>query len=246
MIATRSQVRSTSAMMCEERKTVRPSAFASRTRPKKVCWTSGSRPDVGSSRISRSGLCWSATIEPDLLLVALAVLAEPAARVEVEHVDQPRDVVPVDAAAQVPEVLDGLRAGQPVVQIEFARKVADPSMDGDRIGGGLDAEDLRAAGGRTDEIEQDAHRRRLARPVGPQEAEDLPLGDLEVELDDAPVLAVGLGQAFGLDDCGHCTSLRRNPSRFRACPSRAHVECRRCGHAGTAATGRPVRPRRPS
>ena len=51
--------------------------------------------------------------QPDLLLVALAVLAEAAARVEIERLDQPRDVRPVDAAAQVPEVgrWSGRRSG---------------------------------------------------------------------------------------------------------------------------------------
>ena len=46
-------------------------------------------------------------------------------------------------------------------------------------------------------------RRRLAGSVGAEEAEDLALADLEVDLDDAPVLAVRLGQSFGLDDRGH-------------------------------------------
>ena len=246
MIATRSQVRSTSAMMCDERKTVRPSSRASRTSPKNVCWTSGSRPDVGSSRISRSGRCWSATTSPTFCLLPLRVLAEAPARVEVERVDQPRDVGPVDAAAQVPEVLDRLGAGQAVVQVELAGQVADPAMDRDRIGGRLDAEHLGAAGGRTDEVEQDAHRRRLARAVGPEEAEDLALGDLEVELDDASVLAVGLGQAFGLDDGGHGTSLPGNPSASGPVPAARVARHRaRCG-ARTAATDRPARLRWPS
>ncbi len=116
-------------------------------------------------------------------------------------------------------------------------------MDRDRVGGRLDAEHLGATGGRTDQIEQDAHRGRLARAVGPEEPEDLPLGDLEVELDDASVLAVGLGQAFGLDDGGHGTSLPAESYPFRACPSRAPGATRLPGGARTAATDRPARPR---
>ena len=42
--------------------------------------------------------------QPDLLLVALRVLLEPPARVEVERLDQLRDIRLVDAAAQVAEV----------------------------------------------------------------------------------------------------------------------------------------------
>ena len=71
------------------------------------------------------------------------------------------------------------------------------------IGGRLDAEHLGAPAGRPDEIEQDPHRRRLARAVRSEETEDLALGDLEVELDDAAMRAVALRQALGLDDGGH-------------------------------------------
>src|SRR4051794_19538243 len=162
--------------------------------------------------------------QPDLLLVALGVLLEAAAGVEVERVDELPDVGLVHAAAQVAEVRDGLRAGQPVVQIELARQVADAPMDRDRIRGRLDAEDLGASGRRTDEVEQDAHRRRLARPVRPEETEDLPLGDLEVKVGDAPVLAVRLRQAFGLDDSGHGPS-RTKYRMYRAKPSARAVGC---------------------
>ena len=142
MIATRSQVRSTSSMMCELRNTVRPSVRASRTISKNVCWTSGSRPDVGSSRISRSGPVLERDDQADLLLVALRVLLEPAARVEVEALDELGHVAGIDATAQVGEVLDGVAAGEPVVEVELAGQVADPAVDGDRVGGRLDAEDL--------------------------------------------------------------------------------------------------------
>ena len=61
----------------------------------------------------------------------------------------------------------------------------------------------------------------LPAPFGPEEPEDLALGDLEVEVDDAPMLPVGLGQAFGLDDGGHVTSLRRHTTGFsQPAPSR--------------------------
>ena len=127
----------------EDRSGRRPRA--SRTSSKNVCWTSGSRPDVGSSRMSRSGRCWSATISPTFCLLPLRVLLEAPARVEVEALDELGDVRPVDAAAQVGEVGDRVGAGQPVVQVELARQVADPPVDRDRIGGRLDAEDLGAA-----------------------------------------------------------------------------------------------------
>ena len=165
--------------------------------------------------------------QPDLLLVAPRVLLVPPARVEVERLDQLRDVRLVDAAAQVAEVRDRLGAGQSVVQVELAGQVADATMDRDRIGGRLDAEDLGAAGGRPDQVEQDAHRGRLAGAVRSQEPEDLALGDLQIEVDDPPVLPVGLGQSFGLDDGGHITSLRRHTTGFSTRPSRLRAPRRR-------------------
>ena len=215
MIATRSQVRSTSSMMCDDRKMVRPSSRASRTSPKNVCWTSGSRPDVGSSRMSRSGRCWSATTSPTFCLLPFEYSLNRRLGSRSSALDELRDVRLVDAAAQVAEVGDRLGAGQPVVQVELAGQVADPSVDRDRIGGRLDAEHLGASRCRPDEVEQDAHRRRLAGAVRPEEAEDLALGDLEVELDDAAMLAVGLGQALGL-----MTAVIALPFRDRHYPDR--------------------------
>ena len=52
-------------------------------------------------------------------------------------------------------------------------------------------------------VEQGADRRRLAGAVGAEEAEGLALVDVEVDVDDAAVDAVGLGELFGLDDRGH-------------------------------------------
>jgi hypothetical protein len=48
--------------------------------------------------------------DADLLLVALAVFAEPAARVQLEALDERRLVGAIDAAPQVREVLEGLLA----------------------------------------------------------------------------------------------------------------------------------------
>ena len=53
-------------------------------------------------------------------------------------------VGPVDAAAQVGEVLDRLAAGQAVVEGELAGDVADPAVDRDRVDGRLDVEHERA------------------------------------------------------------------------------------------------------
>ena len=92
--------------------------------------------------------------EPDLLLVALRVLAELAARVDVEAVHELLLVRRIDPAPQVREVVDRLAAGQLVVEGELAGQIADPTMDRDGVDGRLDPEDEGPATGRADVVEQ--------------------------------------------------------------------------------------------
>ena len=80
------------------------------------------------------GLVLQRRDQPDLLLVALRVLAEAPARVQVEALDQLGLVGAIHAATQVAEVFERLPAGQSVVQRELARQVADTSVDGRRVG----------------------------------------------------------------------------------------------------------------
>ncbi len=116
--------------------------------------------------------------QADLLLVALRVLLELAARVEIEAIDELLLVGRVDAAAEVREVLDRLAAGQLVVQGELARQVAEAAVDRDGIGGRVDAEDRGPARGRADVVEQGADGRRLAGAVRAEEAEGFAFFDL--------------------------------------------------------------------
>jgi hypothetical protein len=77
-------------------------------------------------------------------------------------------------------------------------------MDRHRVGGRLDVEDVGLAGRGPDEVEQRPDRGGLPGAVGAEEPEHLAGVDLEVDVDDPAVLAVGLGEAFGADDaCGH-------------------------------------------
>ena len=126
----------------------------------------------------------------DLLLVALRVLPELPARVEVEAFDEVALVGPIDPAAQVPEVLDGLGARQPVVQSELARQVPDPTVDLDRAPEAVEAEDAGRPRTRPDQVEEQADRRRLAGAVRAEEPEDLALLDLEIDVDDPAMTAV--------------------------------------------------------
>ena len=76
-------------------------------------------------------------------------------------------------------------------------------MDRDGIDGRVDAEDARSARRRPEVIEQRPDRRRLACAVGAEEAEGLALLDDQVDVDDAAMTAVRLGESFDLDDGGH-------------------------------------------
>src|SRR5207302_1631003 len=64
MMATRSQSRSTSLRLWDERKMVRPAARSSRIRSMKMTSISGSRPTLGSSRTSRGASCIRAWTRP--------------------------------------------------------------------------------------------------------------------------------------------------------------------------------------
>ena len=99
-------------------------------------------------------------------------------RVDVEALDEVLLVRPVDAAAQVGEVVERLAAGELVVERELAGQVAEAAMDGDRVLGRVDPEDRRPPARRADVVEQGADRRRLAGAVGAEEAERLALVDL--------------------------------------------------------------------
>ena len=145
MIATRSQVRSTSSMMWrgqEDRAPVLPRLADEREERLLDERVKAGRRLVEDEQV-RPML--ERDDQADLLLVALRVLLEPAARVEVEALDQRGDIGAIDPATEVAEVGDRLGAGQPVVEVELARQVADPPVDRDRVDGRLDAEDRRRA-----------------------------------------------------------------------------------------------------
>src|SRR5882762_5241887 len=69
------------------------------------------------------------------------------------------------------------------------------------------ARDLRCSGRRTDERAQQAQRRRLARAVRPEEAEDLALTHLEIEPVDRDERAEALRELLGAYHSVHAASL---------------------------------------
>ena len=87
MIATRSQVRSTSSMMCDERKIVRPSARLAHEREERLLDERvEARGRLVEDQQVRSVL--ERHDQADLLLVALRVLLEAPARIEVQPLDE--------------------------------------------------------------------------------------------------------------------------------------------------------------
>ena len=129
MMPTRSQVCSTSGRICDERKTVRPSALHLGDHVVELMLiqrveAAGRLVEDQQARLVHEGLH-----QPDLLLVAARILAEAPAGVEFEAVDQGLQIGLVDAAAQVAEVCEDLRAGERGVEREFAGQVADEPLD---------------------------------------------------------------------------------------------------------------------
>ena len=70
-------------------------------------------------------------------------------------------------------------ARQPVVERDAAGQVADVGADGDRLRDDVPPEDLRSAGRRMQEPEQQPDERALAGAIGSQEAEHLAGADVE-------------------------------------------------------------------
>src|SRR5438094_1144190 len=141
--------------------------------------------------------------EDDLALVAGGVLAELAAGVELERVDQAREIGLVDAAAQPREVLEDLAAGEVRVQRRLARHVADETLDLDRLPPAVEPRDACRAAVGPDEGHEDADRRRLAGPVRAEKSEDLSLRHREGDVEDGPLPSVALVELLDLDDGRH-------------------------------------------
>ena len=127
------------------------------------------------------------------------------------------------ARRQQPQVqLDHLASPQPGLVAERLGQVADPPA-GHQIAERR-AEHRATPTGRAGEPQQQLDRGRLARPVGPEEADDLARLDAHREVDQCDGPTVALGQPVGLDD-----------RRVRV--ERAHGRCARryaCGVRGVA------------
>ena len=122
--------------------------------------------------------------DADLLAHAAGVVAHrplerPAGQLQpVDQLRAQRRRPPV----QPGQVVEHLLAGQRVVQRDAAGQVASRRANGDAVADDVVAEHAPLAGGRMQEAEQQPDGRRLARAVGPQEAEDLAFANVDREV----------------------------------------------------------------
>ena len=80
---------------------------------------------------------------------------------------------------------------------------ADLAFDLDGVGGGIEAENLDAAGGRGEEAGEHLDGGGFAGAVGAEEAEELTGGDAEVDVLNGGEVAEAAGQVGGGDGRGH-------------------------------------------
>jgi hypothetical protein len=99
----------------------------------------------------------------------------------VEALDQRVADPRIDAAPERGEVVEHDPPGQLWVQRQVAGQKAHAPADRQRVADGVKPKDARRSRGGPDEVEQQAQRSRLSRPVRTQKAKHLSLKDLEVE-----------------------------------------------------------------
>ena len=165
----------------------------------------GSSPEAGSSRSSRSGSC-SSTRASDSRCFIPRDRASTGALQLVHQVGQLEHVADDRLAAGA---VDAVGRGEEV-QVFFDRQVfVDAEEVGDvadllahrlRLPQDVDAVDLHPAGEIAEQRRQHLDGRRLARPVGADEPEHFPRGDLQRDAADGRQLPVAHPQAFHVDD----------------------------------------------
>ena len=179
--------------------TVLPSSCSERTVSHAWRRAAGSKPVVGSSRKTSSGSPTSASAKssrrcwpPDSVTRALRRRRlQPAQRDRL-----------LDVARRVVEpgpVADRLAHGQVPVEPARLQHDADPLAQRDRPRARVHAEHGDAPAAALAEALEDLHGRRLARPVGPEQAEDLAAPHAERDAAHGLVGPVGLAQILDLD-----------------------------------------------
>ena len=138
--------------------------------------------------------------EGQLLAVAARELASRLAQVEVEPLRQRTGAGRPTDPVEVTDVVDVVLPGEPRVERDVARDVADPPMQLVTARPGIEPEQLDAARRGPGEPHDDPQRRRLAGAVGPEVAEDLAVLDDEVDATQGLGRTEPLRDAFTADD----------------------------------------------
>src|SRR5690606_18305002 len=122
---------------------------------------------------------------------------------------------PVDAPAQVGEVLEGLLSGEVGVERQIGREEAKVSADLDGVLAGVEAQHAAGSRGGTDEVKDRPDRRRFPCAVWPEESDDLAGLDGERDVVNGGERAEDLGEAVYLDGGGrgHDPSFLMNSSK---------------------------------
>ena len=139
--------------------------------------------------------------DADLLAHPPGVVADRAAEDAIGQLELLADGGATDRrpARERGEVVEEAQARQPVVERDPARQVAAPPADGDAVADDVEPEHTPSPGGRVQVPQQEADQGRLARPVGPQEPEDLALPHVQGHVLEGVHAPVVLGQALHRD-----------------------------------------------
>jgi hypothetical protein len=180
--------------VCDERKTVRPSALTSPSKAWKLCCTRGSRPEIGSSRINRSGSCMTASIRPSFWRFPRRQLSDRAIEIGVEPVYERVEQAAVDAASKLREIVENCPSGELRIQNEVAREEPEAPTNLDAPLAGVQTRtradpDVGLIRSSSNRIVVD-----LPAPFGPTKPK-ISFLDLQIEPEHAAAGAVVLGEA---------------------------------------------------
>ena len=209
MIATREQSFSTSCIEWVEKTIVLPWSRSSAIFCRTTRATRTSSPEVGSSKI-RTGGSWTIVRAIETFCFIPVDIFEPRMSRK-SFIWSQSKIVSIRSrsrsrgqSVEPAEILDQLPGGHPVVDAGAGRHVADARPDLLGLGHHVVPGHDRAAAGRPEHGAQDPQGRRLARPVGPEQAEDRAGLAVEADVangrDPAPlVVEERLAQVFDVD-----------------------------------------------
>ena len=149
------------------------------------------------------------------LSVAAGEGANVAGKVALQSVGQALDIGPGNAAFEVGGIEEKLLTGEIGVERRVGGEIANVPSYLQGSGLGVEAEHPGCTAGGPDEVEEETDGGGLACAVGAKIAENAAGHDLQVEIDDAPLLTVVLSELLQLDDGVHIRSYVLQSPRFK-------------------------------